>query len=88
MRRRQASASVRPSRPVTLPRDRQVGDVEAGAEDDRVDRVLDAVGGDDARPGATSVIGSVTTSTFGRVSAGQVVVGEQHPLAAHARSRA
>ena len=42
----QCSASVVPSAPVDAVGDRHVGDVEAGAEDDRVDLALGAVGGD------------------------------------------
>ena len=69
--RAHASRSDRPPAPDDLHREHEVGRAEAGAVDDAVDRVQRAVGGDDARRAPARAIGSVTSSTFGRCSAGR-----------------
>ena len=79
---RHTSASVRPSRPRTRSRDRDVGDVESRTEDDRVDLAHDAVAGHDGvRADLADALGRRPRRCAG--SARVVVVGEQDPLAAH-----
>ena len=56
--------------PADQPADGHVEDLEAGAEDERVDLELAAVGGHDRVLGGTSATPSVTSSTLSRASAG------------------
>ena len=78
--RRRARRS--PSRPRTSLANGDVGDVEAGREDDRVDLVRSCRRGDDAVRADLRRCPSVTTSTFGCGERRIAVVGQQDPLAA------
>ena len=78
-RRRRASCRRGPR---TDPADRHVGDLEAGAEDDRVDLALLAVAGDDRVARVTLSTPPVTSSTLGLRERAVPAVRGQDPLAA------
>ena len=78
----QLSASVCPSRPRTRWLNGGVGDLEAGAEDDRVDLVLDCRRRRRSEVSRTSRMPAVTTSTLSAHSAGYQVFEPRIALAA------
>ena len=72
----------RPSRPVTSMVERYRVVVEAGREHDRVDGSVRRRRRSRCRAASMRSIGSVTSSTFGRLNAGIVLVRDERPLAA------